>query len=83
MSTLPEAAVLYLWLKALHVAAAITFVGGVLATAMLLPMLQGAGSLSKEGRSVVRGLHHWHRLVTNPAMLVVWALGLMLAQRGG
>ena len=32
---------------------------------------------------LVRGLHDWHRLVTTPAMVVVWALGLGLALWGG
>ena len=60
----------YLWLKALHVAAALTFVGGTLADALAL-----AG-----GQSVSR---RWSRTVTTPAMLLVWALGLTLALRGG
>jgi protoporphyrinogen IX oxidase len=73
----------YLWLKALHVAAAITFVGGVLADAVLLPLLSDSGAASRDGQSLVCGLRDWHRLVTTPAMLVVWALGLALALRGG
>ena len=73
----------YLWLKALHVAAAITFVGGVLANAALLPLLAEGESVSRDRQQLVRGLRDWHRLVTTPAMVVVWALGLGLALRGG
>lgn len=81
--TAPGAAMPYLWLKALHVAAAITFVGGVLADAALLPLLAEGEPTSRDGQRLVRGLRDWHRLVTTPAMLVVWALGLALALRGG
>ena len=73
----------YLVLKALHIAAAITFVGGVLADAALLPLLAGSEPASRDGQRLARGLRDWHRLVTTPAMLVVWALGLALALRGG
>ena len=60
----------YIWFKALHVAAAFTFVGGTLADALAL-----AGGQSASRR--------WSRTVTTPAMLLVWALGLTLALRGG
>ncbi len=67
----------YTWLKALHVAAAITFVAGVLSVALFLeaPPLGHA--------DMAQALHRWDRKVTNPAMLLVWALGLTLALMGG
>lgn len=82
-STVPESASLYLLLKALHVAAAITFVGGVLAAAMLLGAIRGLDVSSRDGRRVVQRLHRWQRSVTTPAMLVVWGLGMILAIEGG
>lgn len=68
---------LYTWCKALHVAAAITFVAGVLAAAVFL-------SAVPPGRDgTARAVHRWDRRVTTPAMLLVWALGLTLALEGG
>lgn len=66
----------YPWLKALHVAAALAFVGGVLAVSVLLQALpaDGAGSAP-----VARAVRRWDQAVTTPAMLLVWALGLTLA----
>jgi uncharacterized membrane protein len=73
----------YLWLKALHVAAAITFVAGVLASALLLQLPPSGEAWSRDRLSVVHGLRTWHNRVTTPAMLTVWALGLALALEGG
>jgi uncharacterized membrane protein len=78
-----NAAALYPWLKALHVAAAITFVGGVLAALVTLRPLLGDGTSSLEESGTVRSLRAWHREVTTPAMLIVWALGIVLALQGG
>ena len=65
------------WLKALHVAAAITFVGGVLGAAVFLAAAQPGHA------ETARAIHRWDRTVTTPAMLLAWALGLALALRGG
>lgn len=73
----------YPWLKGLHVAAAITFVGGVLATTVALSTLSGDGDLSLEQRRMIGGLRLWDARLTTPAMLVVWALGLTLALSAG
>lgn len=67
----------YAWLKALHVAAAITFAGGILSVAVFLA---AAGPGCTEA---ARALHRWDRRATTPAMLLVWALGLTLALMGG
>jgi len=67
----------YAWVKALHVAAAITFVAGVLSVALFL-------AAPPPGHAeTARALHRWDRKVTTPAMLLVWALGLTLALMGG
>lgn len=68
---------LYAWLKALHVAAAITFVAGVLAVAVLL------GAAQPGHAETPQAVHRWDRTVTTPAMLLVWAFGLTLALMGG
>ncbi len=67
----------YTWLKALHVAAAITFVAGVLGAAVFL-------AAPPPGHAeTARAIHRWDRTVTTSAMLLVWALGLTLALMGG
>ena len=69
----------YPWLKALHVAAALAFTGGVLAVSMFLAAVP-AGDVGAV--SVARGIRRWDRAVTTPSMLLVWALGLTLAMTG-
>jgi protoporphyrinogen IX oxidase len=73
---------LYPWLKALHVAAAVTFASGVLATALILSLRRDLEAGSWRDRHADR-LRGWHSRVTTPAMLTVWALGLVLARQGG
>lgn len=74
--TLPDG---YTALKALHVGAALVFGGGVLATALLLRVACGALA----ARPVARVALRWSRIVTTPAMLLVWSLGLALGIEGG
>jgi uncharacterized membrane protein len=71
---------LYPWLKALHLASAIVFVGGVLAVSIFLT----AASTEIPAKSAVtQAVLRWDHLVTSPALLLVWALGLSLALWGG
>ena len=67
----------YAWLRALHVAAAITFVAGVLSAAVFLAATQ-PGPVEKAWV-----IYRWDRAVTTPAMLLVWTFGLTLALMGG
>ncbi len=76
-------AVLYLWMKALHVAAAITFVGGVLADALVLAMMARTEPAATERALPLQSLRGWGQAVTTPAMLLAWTLGLVLAVQGG
>jgi uncharacterized membrane protein len=69
---------IYLWLKALHVAAALVWSGGLLATA--LATARASGSVS-DG-SLIRGIRRFDTCVTSPAMFVVWGAGLALAMLG-
>ena len=67
----------YVWLKALHVAAAMTFVAGMLSVAVFL-------AAAKPGHAdLAWAIHRWDRRVTTPAMLLVWTFGLTLALMGG
>ena len=71
---------LYPWLKALHVASALIFVGGMFAVAVFL----GAASAQPAAdAALARGVRRWDQAVTTPAMLLTWALGLTLASSGG
>ena len=65
---------IYPWLKALHVAAALIFVGGVLSVSVFLHASKDAAA--------ARTVRHWDQRVTAPAMLLVWALGLALGLTG-
>ncbi len=76
-------AVIYLWLKALHVIAVLAFVGGLLSQAVFLAALGPADPLSQQQRASARVVRRWSRGVTTPAMLLTWAFGLTLALRGG
>ncbi len=65
---------LYPWFKALHIAAALMFVGGVLALTIVLDAIRIA-----PGTVALARVRRWDRAVTTPAMLLVWVLGFMLA----
>jgi len=69
----------YPWLKGLHVAAAILFVGGVLAETVFLAVHRQAAELGTEQRRAILAFRTWDSLLTTPAMLLVWAFGLTLA----
>lgn len=70
----------YLWLKALHVAAAATWIGGLLVAALAVRAL---GASPGDGRNWLDAVRRWDRRVTSPAMLLVWALGIAMAVQGG
>lgn len=73
----------YLWVKAVHVVAIISWMAGML----YLPRLfiyhcdAPAGSAQSETFKVME--RRLLRLITNPAMVIAWVLGLWLAWHGG
>lgn len=71
--------ILYLWLKALHVASALTFAGGVIGVSLFLAAARGEPAHAHLAQRIRR----WDQAVTTPAMLLVWAFGLALALDGG
>lgn len=73
---------LYLFLKACHLAAVLTWVGGMLALSMTLaaPRVHGAPA---SGQPLLTALQRWDRRVTTPALGGVWLLGIALAVMGG
>lgn len=72
-------AILYPWIKALHVLAALLFAAGLMATTLFLWSTRAGGS---DWQSMAQALRRWDRAVTLPAMLAVWACGLALASSG-
>jgi protoporphyrinogen IX oxidase len=70
---------IYLWLKAVHVAAALIFGSGVIVTSLLLSILP---AMPYQTQQIAAAFRRYDQHVTMPAMLVVWALGLALATTG-
>jgi protoporphyrinogen IX oxidase len=73
---------LYPWLKAAHIAAAVAFVSGLLAGAIVLAAVQSQRFPEPASASFMQAVRAWDRRVTTPAILLVWALGLTLALQG-
>jgi len=75
---------LYLYIKAAHLAAVLTWAGGLLALSLLLGSLTGAVSTpGAHENKVLQAVYRWDRRVTTPALGVVWLLGITLAVMGG
>jgi putative membrane protein len=74
----------YLFLKAFHLAAVLTWVGGMLALSVALAARPAhmAGSGSGD-QTLFAALHRWDRRVTTPALGAVWLLGIALVVMGG
>ncbi len=73
----------YPWLKGLHVAAALLFVGGLIGETVFLASLCQAEDLTLAQRRTVAAYRAGDRLLTTPALLLVWGIGLTLASLGG
>lgn len=73
----------YPWLKGLHVAAAILFVGGLISETVFMAALPTAEELTLDQRRAVSAVRSWDQWLTTPAMLLVWGLGLTLALSQG
>lgn len=76
---------IYPWLKALHVAAILIWMGGLLLVAMTIQAFARA-KVSADGAGLGSALvliHRWDRYVTSPAMLLAWGLGIAIAMQGG
>jgi putative membrane protein len=70
----------YSWLKALHVACALLFVGGLVANSLIL--VAGPAATHWTPPLTLR-LRRWDQAVTTPALLGLWAFGIGLAVSGG
>lgn len=73
---------IYLYVKAIHLVAVVTFITGILATALMLRIAilnpQGA-DMRRLGEFMLR----WSEFVTTPALAVVWIAGFTMTFGGG
>lgn len=67
----------YLWVKAVHVACVLLFIGGLLLQCFAV----AAGQRGDSGTATL--ISRWDRGVTMPAMLTVWLTGAAIAVEGG
>lgn len=75
---------MFLWIKALHIAAIVTWVSGLLLLALLTRVLATAPAPSlPQERRLMAAVGRWDRAVTSPAMVLAWVLGISLAVHGG
>ena len=78
------AATLYDLVRVLHISADIVFIAGLLAGVLALAALsfQAAPDMVKERRPIA-AMRRFNRVVTGPALVILWACGLWLAWRAG
>src|ERR1700748_2665376 len=78
------AATLYDLVRVLHISADIVFIAGLLAGMLALAALsfQAAPAMAKE-RGRIAAMRGFNRVVTGPALVILWSCGLWLAWRAG
>ncbi len=77
------ATLFYLAAKALHVAAVVAWLAGMLLVAVLLAALRALPAAHfPADRALLLAARRWDRRVTTPAMAIAWGLGLWLAWQG-
>lgn len=70
----------YPWIKALHVTCAMLFVSGLICASLLLHFAR----TSPDGAAArALAFRRWDSRVTTPAMIGVWAFGIVMAQSAG
>lgn len=75
---------IYLFIKAFHLAAVITWAGGMLMLGLLLGSLVSTALLREASeRRWLDAIYRWDRRVTTPALALVWLLGITLAVMSG
>jgi protoporphyrinogen IX oxidase len=74
----------YLWLKALHIVAVVTWIGGMLVVAVAITAVSNVRDQHEiaSRAAFLERVRRWDRRVTTPAMSLVWLLGLALALTG-
>lgn len=70
----------YIYLKAIHVMAVIALIGGMLVLAFALTLVSGRRDALSEGEArFIARIQHWDRMVTVPALGLVWVAGISMA----
>lgn len=72
----------YLWLKALHVASVLIWVGGLFTQSIMLAALSRTG-VEPSTRPWIASIRRWDSRVTLPAMLLTWGIGIALGLLSG
>jgi putative membrane protein len=74
----------YLWLKAFHVAAAMTWISGMVVAALAIRSRQARADVQTAQEMYwLDTVRRWDRCFTFPAMLMVWGLGITMAMLAG
>lgn len=68
---------IYPWFKAAHIFAMVLWMSGMVVVGLALAH---AATVAQRDNPALTALRRWDRLVTSPSMLVVWLLGLIMAQ---
>ncbi len=72
------------WIKALHLAAVMIWIGGMLTLSLVIASLSANGETrSRQELHLVDIVRKWDGMVTTPTMLLVWILGLTMAHQAG
>lgn len=74
----------YLLFKSVHIAAVITWMGGmVLSSAAMLWLSSVRAPRTQRETEMVAALKRWDSRVTSPAMGLAWVFGIVMAVEGG
>ena len=74
----------YLWLKAIHIAAAMTWISGIVVAGLAVGSRPaGTDNTAAQDTRMRDAIRRWDRRVTLPAMLLTWGLGLTMAMQAG
>lgn len=73
----------YLWVKAIHVVAVISWMAGMLYLPRLFIYHCGSETGSTQSETFKIMEQRLLRIIINPAMIIAWVLGLWLAWKGG
>lgn len=74
---------MYLLLKAAHVAAVIAWIGGLLLQSLALKVATRPAAPLEGDAQFLAGVRRWDSRVTSPAMGLAWLLGLAMAVQAG
>ncbi len=74
---------IYLYLKAIHVMAVIALIAGMLVLAFALVLVSGNRERPNDGQTrFIALVRRWDRMVTTPALGLVWIAGIAMAILG-